>query len=194
MTLIFATGNENKLREVRAVLDESLFQIRSLKDIGFHDDIEETGTTLEENALIKSSHIHDRFHQNVFSEDTGLEVDCLGNAPGVYTARYAGPEKDMNANMHLLLENLKDKKDRSAQFRTVASLILDNKSYAFEGILRGKIAMTQSGTKGFGYDPIFIPDGYKITLAEMDPMDKNRISHRGKAMAKLMDFLRTYKK
>ncbi len=194
MKIIFATSNPNKLKEVKAVLDESLFEIISLNEIGFNEDIEETGSTLEENALIKSSHIHHRYKQNVFAEDTGLEVETLNNTPGVYTARYAGPEKDMKANMDLLLANLSNKKNRSAQFRTVISLIIDEVSYEFEGILRGKISTNPAGSRGFGYDPVFIPDGYGVTLAEMELSEKNKISHRAIAMEKLMIFLKNYTK
>ncbi len=194
MKIIFATGNQNKVEEVQDILQGFQWEINSLKDIGFYEDIEETGSTMKENAMIKAKHIYVRFHENVFSEDTGLEVSALDMAPGVKTARYAGEHKNNEDNMKLLLENLSDKKDRTAQFKTVAALILDGKEYYFEGILKGSIHTEKRGNQGFGYDPIFIPDGYQQTLAELGKSIKSHISHRAKAIGLLADFLKDYKK
>ncbi len=186
--LVFATSNINKIKEVNAML-ENRYQVISMAEIGCKEDIPETSPTIEGNALQKARYLHQRYQVDCFSEDTGLEVDQLDGAPGVITARYAGPERDANANMNLLLQNLAPHPDRSAQFRTVVALILNGEEHTFEGIVRGTISMGQRGQGGFGYDPIFIPEGYHQTFAELDSAIKNQISHRGRAIAKLLAFL-----
>lgn len=191
MKLIFATGNPHKMKEVQAMLGD-VFAIQSLKDMGYHQDIPEPHPTLEENALEKARVIYQEYRVDCFSEDTGLEIDTLDGEPGVRTARYAGEEKSAIANMDKVLLNLKDKRNRAAQFRTVVALIIEGKEYTFEGIARGQICTEKSGTEGFGYDPIFQPQGYSITFAEMDKATKNEISHRGKAIRKLVAFLQNY--
>lgn len=187
--LIFATANTHKLEEVHKVIDHSRFELVNLKDIGITEDIEETGDTLEANALIKARYVFERTNSNVFSEDTGLEVDALGGDPGVITARYAGPQKDAQDNMDLLLKNLEEKEDRSAQFRAIVALIIDGQEVLFEGIVRGRIAEEKSGTDGFGYDPIFIPEGHDRTFAELPDEIKLSMSHRTRAVNKMIEFL-----
>ncbi len=164
-------------------------QIKSLADLNFTEDIPEPFGTLEENALHKARTIHQLYQKNCFAEDTGLEVDALNGAPGVYTARYAGPEKDPNKNMDKLIENLAKHTDRSAQFRTVIALIWEGKEYLFEGIVRGKILTQKTGNGGFGYDPVFQPDGDSRSFAQFSKAEKNEISHRAIAMQKIIDFL-----
>jgi len=188
-TLVFATGNSNKVREVNEMLGDQYF-IKSLKDIGCDVDIPETSPTLEGNALQKARYVKENYGLDCFSEDTGLEIDALNGEPGVYTARYGGPEKDADQNMDKALQNLEGKTNRGAQFRTVLALIKDGKEYLFEGICRGTIRTKKSGGGGFGYDPIFEPEGFKITFAEMEKADKNAVSHRGKAVRKLIEFLK----
>jgi len=188
--LIFATGNAHKLEEVMAVIPSG-FELLSLQDLDLNYDIPETGDTLEENALIKARFIHQKYGANVFSEDTGLEITALDGMPGVKTARYAGPQRNHDDNMDKVLSELKDVDDRSAQFRAVIALILNNTEYLFEGILKGHIGFEKKGTQGFGYDPIFIPEGYEQTAAELGPAVKNRISHRVRALGKMVQHLRT---
>jgi XTP/dITP diphosphohydrolase len=185
--LVFATNNLHKLIEVQSKVGNH-FDILSLTDIGCHEDIEETGLTLDENASIKSTYIHKNYKVNCFGDDTGLEIFALNNEPGVYSARYSG-ERDDVKNMNLVLANMHGLSNRKARFRTVISLILDNKEYQFEGVVDGLIRAKPTGDAGFGYDPIFEPEGYKTTFAEMDLAEKNKISHRGRAMQKLIDFL-----
>lgn len=187
-TLIFATNNQHKVDEMRSVLKDR-FNILSLKESGLDIDIPEPHETLEANASEKSGTIHRLSGKDCFSEDTGLEVDELHGEPGVKSARYAGDARSFDDNIDKLLFNLKDISNRKAQFRTVLSLILGNEEYLFEGICRGSITTTRSGTKGFGYDPVFIPDGSEKTFAEMDMEEKNKFSHRKKAMEKLINFL-----
>lgn len=187
--LVFATANAHKLEEVRKVIDHSRFELVNLKEVGITEDIAETGDTLEANALIKARYVVERTQSNVFSEDTGLEVDALGGDPGVITARYAGPQKDAHDNMDLLIKNLEDKEDRSAQFRAVIALIIDGQEVLFEGIVRGTIAKEKSGVDGFGYDPIFIPEGYDKTFAELPDEVKLGMSHRTRAVNKMVEFL-----
>lgn len=187
-TLVFATNNLHKLEEVRDILGGS-FRIASLKEIGCTDDIPETADTLEGNALQKARYVKDKFGYDCFADDTGLEVEALGGAPGVFSARYAGPGHDSEANMRKLLKELEGKTNRQAQFRTVVALLLDGEEYTFEGIVRGTILTERRGTAGFGYDPIFVPEGYAETFAEMGSEEKNRISHRARAVQKLADFL-----
>ncbi len=188
-TIVFATNNPHKLQEVQSKVGNE-FHIVSLEEIGCTTDIEETGLTLEENASIKSAFIHQHFKVNCFADDTGLEVLALHNEPGVYSARYSG-ERDFLKNMNLVLEKMEGVNDRSARFRTVISLILNDKEHLFEGIVNGQLRTQPSGEAGFGYDPIFEPEGYAITFAEMDLAEKNKISHRGIAIEKLMVFLQS---
>ena len=161
----------------------------SLSDIECYEDIAETANTIEGNALIKAKYIKERYQYNVFADDTGLEVLALNNAPGVFSARYAGAEKSDKANIELLLKNMEGKEERKARFKTVIALCLDSKIHTFEGIVEGTISTCPVGQNGFGYDPIFIPEGYKETFAELSAEEKNRISHRGKAFEKLLKFL-----
>lgn len=189
--LIFATNNYNKVREVQAMLDES-WHLKTLKEAGIETDIPEPYDTLEENALAKSRFIFERNGENCFSEDTGLEVYSLNNAPGVYSARYAGEHGNDKENIRKLLNELSGKNDRAAQFRTVISLILGGEKFSFEGICKGRITESPKGDKGFGYDPVFIPEGSDRTFAEMEMMEKNKFSHRKKAVAELLNFLSTH--
>lgn len=188
-TLVFATNNAHKLEEVAAILGNRV-KLLSLNDINCHTDIPETADTLEGNARLKSSFIYNNYGLDCFADDTGLEVEALGGAPGVYSARYAGGEgHDAQANMLKLLSDLEGKENRKAQFRTAISLILEGKEYLFEGIIRGEIIREKRGDSGFGYDPIFKPEGYEQTFAELGNEIKNKISHRALAMQKLCEFL-----
>ncbi|MFT5723058.1 MAG: XTP/dITP diphosphohydrolase [Bacteroidia bacterium] len=186
--ILFATHNKNKAIEIQKLLGHE-FTVKTLVDVGFNDEIVETETTLKGNALLKSSVIHKRFSCNVFSDDTGLEVDALNGAPGVFSARYAGLQKSNDDNMALLLKNISPFTNKNARFKTIISLFWNNKHHFFEGIVEGKIIDKKRGGWGFGYDPIFIPEGYDLTFAEMSATEKNKISHRGKAVTKLVDFL-----
>lgn len=185
--LIFATNNAHKLDEVRSILG-SRFTIKSLKDIGCDADIPETADTLEGNALMKARFLYEKYGVDCFADDTGLEVTALGGAPGVHTARYAG-NHDSEANMNKLLNELEKKSDRSAQFRTVIALIIEGKEFLFEGIVKGTIAKEKAGDGGFGYDPIFIPEGFTQTFSQMGNDSKNHISHRALAVEKLYNYL-----
>lgn len=186
--LIFATNNAHKLEEIRAIMGDNI-EILSLNDINCHDDIPETAATLEGNASIKAHYIYDHYGMDCFADDTGLEVDCLNGAPGVFSARYAGDGHDSEANMNKLLHEMQGKTDRKARFRTVISLIQHGEENLFEGIVEGAITTDRQGTSGFGYDPIFRPDGYDLTFAQLGNEVKNRISHRAKAVASLCHFL-----
>jgi len=186
--IIFATNNAHKLEEVRHYLKD-LYQVISLKEIGFTEEIPEPYETLEENALTKSKTIYEKFGIDCFADDTGLEVEALDGAPGVYSARYAGPNCSFEDNVNKMLEEMQDKQNRKAQFRTVVSLILNGEEFYFEGIVKGEIARERSGAEGFGYDPIFIPNGFDSSFAQMGLSEKNKISHRGRAIAKLVEFL-----
>lgn len=188
--LIFATNNANKVKEIKSVVGSRLSVI-SLADAGIDIDIPEPHDTLEANASEKSAVIHTLTGKNCFSEDTGLEVAALNGEPGVKSARYAGEGRDFQANIDLLLENLTDKTDRTAQFRTVVSLLWNDQEYLFEGICQGQIISIQKGQGGFGYDPVFIPDGADNTFAEMTMEEKNQFSHRKKAISKLVHFLQS---
>ena len=188
--IVFATNNAHKLQEVRLYLN-NLYEVVSLKDIGFNQDIPEPYDTLEENALAKSQTIFDKYRIDCFSDDTGLEVEALNGAPGVYSARYAGEDCSFQDNVDKMLAEMKGQTNRKARFRTVVSLILNGNKYYFEGIVNGHIAEVETGTDGFGYDPIFIPEDLHTSFAEMNLEDKNKISHRGRAMAKLVDFLKS---
>ncbi|ERJ80398.1 non-canonical purine NTP pyrophosphatase, RdgB/HAM1 family [Prevotella disiens JCM 6334 = ATCC 29426] len=190
MKIVFATNNEHKLSEIKNILG-SCFEIVSLKDIGCNVDIPETAQTLEGNASIKSHFIYDNYHLNCFADDTGLEVDALNGEPGVHSARYdEHTDHDSEANMRKLLAKLGDNANRNAHFRTIISLIIDGEEYQFEGRVEGKIATEKSGTEGFGYDPIFIPEGYDKSFAELGEQIKNQISHRARAVQKLAAYLK----
>ena len=189
--LVFATNNAHKLEEVAAILGDQV-ELLSLNDIGCQADIPETAETLEGNALLKSSYIYKNYHLDCFADDTGLEVEALNGAPGVYSARYAGGEgHDAQANMFKLLHELEGKENRKAQFRTAISLILDGKEYLFEGVIKGEIIKEKRGDSGFGYDPVFMPEGYDRTFAELGNDIKNQISHRALAVQKLCEFLQS---
>jgi len=187
--LIFATHNDHKAQEVREILSQDWLHIKTLKEISFNEEIEETGMTLEENASIKSWAIHKAIGGNVFSDDSGLEVMSLGMAPGVHTARYAGEGRDSLQNMKKLLTELKPGLDRSARFRAVVSLIWEGKEYQYEGYVNGTISLQMSGTEGFGYDPVFIPYGYDKTFSELPSTIKNSISHRYRSVFQMRRFL-----
>ncbi|MEN9918957.1 MAG: hypothetical protein RL662_1393 [Bacteroidota bacterium] len=187
--LIFSTNNEHKLEEVRAILGLH-YNILSLKDIGDDTDIPETGNTLEDNAMLKADYLWNKYGYNCFSDDTGLEVEALNNAPGVYSARYGGEQKSASDNVNKLLKELKGLTNRNARFRTVIALILNGKKYLFEGIVNGSITNEPDGETGFGYDPIFKPDGYDQTFAQLGLDIKNEISHRAIAIKELALFLR----
>ena len=199
MKIVFATNNQHKLSEVRQILGDSI-EVLSLNDIGCHEDIPETGTTLEANALQKAQYIYDHYHIDCFADDTGLEVDALGGAPGVYSARYAAVgcaatssqpiDHDSEANMTRLLNELGENNNRNARFRTVIALIQQGELHEFEGIVNGQIIRERRGGEGFGYDPIFQPDGYDQTFAELGTEVKNHISHRARATKKLCEFLK----
>lgn len=186
--IIFATNNKHKLDEIKHILGKN-FDVKGLQDIGFEGDIPETGKTLEENASIKSYFIFNKYHVDCFSDDTGLEIKALDGRPGVYSARYAGEEGNAENNIKKVLHELSGIENRKARFRTVISLIMNGKEFQFEGIVNGNIIKKRKGVKGFGYDPVFVPDGFKMTFAEMPSGLKNKISHRAKALEKLIEFL-----
>jgi len=188
MQIVFATNNLNKLKEVQALMPSHI-KILSLKDINCFEDIPETQNTIEGNAIEKATYIKEKFGYDCFADDTGLEVEALNGEPGVYSARYAGPERDANNNMDLLLKNLKSCNNKNAHFKTVIALQLNNKLNTFTGICKGEITSLKTGKKGFGYDPIFKPTGHDQTFAEMDLELKNKIGHRGKATKQLLEFL-----
>ena len=189
MKLVFATNKKHKLDEVRKITSHHPVEIVSLAEINCFDDIPETADTLEGNALQKAHYIQEKFGLNCFADDTGLEVEALNNAPGVYSARYAGPGHDSEANMKKLLHEMEGMENRNARFRTVIALVWNGKTYTFDGIVNGTITTTKRGENGFGYDPIFIPEGYEQTFAELGNDIKNQISHRAKAVEKLDEFL-----
>ncbi len=189
MKLVFATNNGHKLQEVRDIVGDRV-EVLSLADIGCYDDIPETADTLQGNALIKARHIYEKYGLDCFADDTGLEVEALDGAPGVYSARYAGDECDSEANMRKLLENLTGKTNRNAQFRTVIALIVKGEEMLFNGIVKGAIATEKRGDSGFGYDPIFIPEGHCESFAQMSSEMKNSMSHRFRATQQLGDYLK----
>jgi len=191
MEIVFASNNLNKIREINNVLGNS-FKLLSLKDICMEEDIPENEATLEGNALLKARFIHNATGMNVFADDTGLETEALNGDPGVHSARFAGENKDSEANIDKLLALLEKKTSRKARFRTVIALILDGKEHLFEGIVEGEIITERRGKMGFGYDPVFLPEGRKLTFAEMDLDEKNKISHRARAFAALKAFLSEY--
>lgn len=187
--IVFATNNKHKLEEIRKILSDK-FEVVSLKDIGCDVDIPETGNTLEDNALQKAEYVKQHYGLDCFADDTGLEVDALNGAPGIHSARYAeGTDHDSNANMDKLLKELGNNNNRKARFRTVIALLLNGETHLFEGIVNGQIIYERHGTEGFGYDPIFVPDGYEQSFAELGMEIKNQISHRARAVKKLAEFL-----
>lgn len=190
MKLYFATGNPHKLDEVKKMIRISLYDMQPMSELGFEGEIPETGSTMKENALIKARFIHEKYGVNVFSEDTGLEVNALDGAPGVYTARFAGEDKNAENNMKLLIDKMADQSDRTARFSTVIALIMDGEEHIFEGFVNGKIAKEMRGSGGFGYDPVFIPNGYAKTFAEIHYAIKNEISHRYRAFTKMVEHLK----
>ena len=190
LKLVFATNNKNKLKEVQAMLTN--FEIVSLADINCFDDIPETADTLEGNAILKADYITQKYGLNCFADDTGLEVEALNNAPGVYSARYAGEENNAENNMNKLLSAVQNEPNRKAQFRTAVALNIEGKQFVFEGICKGEILKKKQGESGFGYDPIFKPNGFNKSFAEMNMIEKGKISHRGKAIEKLVTFLNKY--
>ena len=188
MKLIFATNNRHKLTEVGQILGTQL-TLTTLGECGITEEIPETSPTIEGNALQKARYVWERTHQSCFADDTGLEVEALDGAPGVHSARYATDGHDFDANVTLLLHNLEGVENRAARFRTVVALIIDGKEYLFEGIVNGHITHERHGEGGFGYDPVFVPEGEELTFAEMSPEAKNAISHRGRAMTRLATWL-----
>ncbi|HXU26864.1 MAG TPA: non-canonical purine NTP diphosphatase [Bacteroidia bacterium] len=188
MKLIFATHNQHKLQEIKLLLPKSI-ELFSLADINFTDDIAETADTLTDNALLKARYIYNKYKINCFADDSGLEVEALNGAPGVYSARYAGLQKNDADNNQKLLDELRDKLNRNACFKTVIALILNGTEYTFDGVIDGTILDEKQGDKGFGYDPLFKPKGYEVTFAQMTTDEKSRISHRGLAVNKLVNFL-----
>lgn len=189
MKLVFATNNQHKLDEVRKISAQHNIEIVSLAEINCHDDIPETADTLDGNALQKAQYIREKFGLDCFADDTGLEVEVLNNAPGVYSARYAGPGHDSEANMKKLLKEMEGKENRKARFRTVIALLLGGETHLFEGIVEGSITTEKKGENGFGYDPVFVPQGYDKTFAELGNDVKNKISHRARAVEQLEAFL-----
>lgn len=187
MDIVFATNNKGKLSEAQDIIKDH--RILSLADIACTDDLPETHETIYENAEEKAMYLWNKYHVNCFSDDTGLEVDALDGAPGVYSARYAGPDKDPEKNMDLLLRNLSGKENRRARFHTEVVLVIDGVPHHFEGFVNGMITTAKRGTEGFGYDPVFQPDGFPVTMAEMSAESKNGISHRAMALRKMADWL-----
>ena len=188
MQLVFASNNSNKIKEIQLLLPETI-QVLSLADIGCYDDIPETAITIEGNAILKANYVTEKFGYACFADDTGLEVAALNGEPGVFSARYAGEQKDSNDNMDKLLANLKDNSNRKAHFKTVICLNLNGEQHLFTGIINGQITTEKKGTNGFGYDPIFVADGYTQTFAELSMEEKSAISHRGLAVKQLVEFL-----
>jgi len=188
INLIFATSNQNKVLEIQKILPKK-FNIKSLKDLNYFEDVPENETTIEGNAIFKAKYIYEKFNINVFADDTGLEVEALNGEPGVHSARYAGTTRNSEKNIKKLLKNLKNIKNRNARFKTVIALIIDNKLHIFSGIVEGYILESPKGNNGFGYDPIFCPNGFDKSFAELTLKEKNLISHRSFAMKKLIDFI-----
>lgn len=188
MQFVFASNNKNKIKEIQLLVPNSI-QILSLEDIGCFEDIPETADTIEGNAILKANYVTEKFGYNCFADDSGLEIDALNGEPGVYSARYAGEPKDDNKNIEKVLENLKGKTNRKANFKTVICLNIDSEQHLFTGIINGKIIEEKIGTNGFGYDPIFVTNGYEKTFAELSMEEKSSISHRGIAVRQLVDFL-----
>lgn len=190
MQLVFASNNKNKIQEIQQLLPNSI-EILSLEDIGCFEDIPETSNTIEGNAILKANYVTEKYGYDCFADDTGLEVEALNNEPGVYSARYAGAQKNSDDNMNKLLFELKNKTNRNAHFKTIIALNVNGKQHLFEGLAKGSITLEKKGTQGFGYDPIFQPIGYTTTFAEISMEEKANISHRGIATRALIDFLTT---
>lgn len=188
ISIVFASNNQHKINEVQQLLPPEI-NILSLASIGCFEEIPETASTIEDNAILKANYVTEKYGYYCFADDTGLEVEALNSEPGVYSARYAGEQKNANDNMQKLLKNLEYSTNRKAQFKTIICLNINEKQYLFEGIVKGKISLEPKGNQGFGYDPIFIPDGYTTTFAEMSMEEKSKISHRGLAVEKLVRFL-----
>ena len=188
MILVFASNNVNKLNEIRKSAPDG-YDFLSLNDIGSNEELSETGTTLKDNAFEKANYIFQKYHVNCFADDTGLEVECLNGEPGVYSARYAGENKNADENILKLLAELNGKENRKAQFKTVIAAIISGKKYFFEGIVSGQILKEKKGSNGFGYDPVFMPDGSDVSFAQMTMEQKNKNSHRAKALHSFIDFL-----
>ncbi len=188
MKIVFASNNKNKIQEIKNQLPKEI-ELVSLEDIGCFEDIPETAETIEGNAILKANYVTERYNLPCFADDTGLEIEALNNEPGVYSARYAGEQRDSNDNMDKVLEKLMDIENRKAQFKTVIALNLNNEQYLFTGIVKGNIGTEKVGNDGFGYDPIFTPENHSITFAEMNLNQKNEISHRGRAVKHLIEFL-----
>jgi len=193
MNLCFATNNPHKINEIQAMLPPA-FRLISLKDIGCDEDLREDGRTLEANALQKARYIHEKYHLICFADDTGLEVEALNGEPGVFSARYAGAHRSDSDNVDLLLSKMENETNRKGRFRTVIALAAGEEEFLFEGIVNGHIARERRGTNGFGYDPVFIPEGFEKTFAEMTMEEKGAISHRGRAVEKLAGFLAVYER
>lgn len=189
MKLVFASNNKNKIAEIQQLIGDK-FEIVSLQDIGCTEDIPETAETIEGNAILKAQYVYDKYGLSCFADDTGLEIDALQGEPGVYSARYAGEQKNADDNMALVLQKLESQTNRSAQFKTVIALNFGSEHFLFEGIVKGTITPIKRGNEGFGYDPIFQPEGFDVTFAEMSMQQKSTISHRGKAVEKLVNFLK----
>lgn len=189
MDICFATNNVKKLEEIRRLLEPD-FRVKSLADIGCQEELPETGDTLEDNSLEKASYVLDNYGIACFADDTGLEVEALGGEPGVYSARYAGPQRDNEANINLVLEKLKGKENRNACFRTVITWVSEKETRQFEGIVEGEILPGRAGEKGFGYDAVFRPHGEQLSFAQMDMDQKNSMSHRGRALKKFIEFIK----
>lgn len=192
MKLVFASNNKNKIKEIQSILNGNI-QLLSLEDIGCHEEIPETADTIEGNAILKANYVTEKYGYDCFADDTGLEVNVLNGEPGVYSARYAGEQKNADDNMNKLLNSLIDKEDRSAQFKTVIALNLKGEQKLFTGLAKGEITFNKAGNNGFGYDPIFQPENYTETFAELSSDIKNKISHRAKATQQLIDFLNSRK-
>ena len=192
MQLVFASNNINKIKEIQSILNGSI-QLLSLEDIGCHEEIPETADTIEGNAILKANYVTKKYGYDCFADDTGLEVNALNGEPGVYSARYAGEQRNADDNMNKLLDALADKSDRTAQFKTVIALNIKGEQHLFTGIAKGEITLNKSGNHGFGYDPIFMPENYKETFAKLSAEIKNKISHRAKATQQLIDYLNTAK-
>lgn len=192
MKLVFASNNLNKIKEIQSILKDSI-ELLSLSDIGCHEEIPETADTIEGNAILKANYVTEKYGYDCFADDTGLEVTALNGEPGVYSARYAGEQKNADDNMNKLLEALSDKSDRSAQFKTDIALNINGKQHLFTGIVKGTITLNKAGNGGFGYDPVFQPENYTETFAELPLNIKNKIGHRGKATQQLIDFLNSTK-
>jgi len=188
MQLVFASNNKNKIKEIQLLVPQSI-HVLSLEDIGCLEEIPETADTIEGNAILKANYVTENFGLPCFADDTGLEIESLNNEPGVYSARYAGEQKNAEDNMDLVLQKLASKTNRKAQFKTIIALNINNQQHLFEGIVKGEITLEKSGNQGFGYDPIFQPEGFSTTFAEMTMEQKSIISHRGIAVQKLINFL-----